>query len=63
MTKNDEAIYQRLVTKMFSEQIGSMVEVYSDNLLSRVSKAAEHLKHLKEAFDVLWKYNMKLNPA
>lgn len=39
------------------------MEVYVDDMLVKSSKAMNHVDNLREAFDVLCKYNMKLNPA
>ena len=61
--KNTGAIYQRLVNRMFSHQIGRNVEVYIDDMLVKSKDKANHLNDLKETFSTLSKYNMKLNPA
>jgi len=61
--KNVRAIYQRLVNRMFSLQIGRNVEVYVDDMLVKSKDEANHLDDLKETFSTLHKYNMKLNPA
>nr|XP_023871640.1 uncharacterized protein LOC111984244 [Quercus suber] len=61
--KNARATYQRLVNQMFSRQIGQNMEVYVDHMLVKSRKAEQHLDDLKEAFDVLTKYQMRLNPA
>ena len=61
--KNAGASYQRLVNKMFAEQQGKTVEVYIDDMLVKSLKATDHIQHLRQCFDVLNKYNMKLNPA
>ena len=47
---------------MFAQQIGRNVEVHVDNMLVKSSCEDEHLSDLREAFDTLWAYNMKLNP-
>ncbi|XP_016648291.1 PREDICTED: uncharacterized protein LOC103326881 [Prunus mume] len=60
--KNAEATYQRLVNKMFKEQIGKSMEVYVDDMLVKASKRADHIENLAETFSLLQKYNMKLNP-
>ncbi|KAK0601660.1 hypothetical protein LWI29_026175 [Acer saccharum] len=60
--KNAGATYQRLVNKMFARQIGRNMEVYVDDMLKRVT-ADRHADDLRETFDVLVKYGMKLNPA
>uniref|UniRef100_A0A2N9HJY0 RNA-directed DNA polymerase n=1 Tax=Fagus sylvatica TaxID=28930 RepID=A0A2N9HJY0_FAGSY len=61
--KNAGATYQRLVNKMFHDQIGRNVEVYVDDMLVKSKKDDDHLADLKETFQALRRYNMKLNPA
>jgi hypothetical protein len=60
--KNAGATYQRLVNKMFSDQIGRNVEVYVDDMLVKSRKAISHLVDLEETFNTLRRYQMKLNP-
>ncbi|KAL5736657.1 hypothetical protein ACOSQ2_031445 [Xanthoceras sorbifolium] len=59
---NAGATYQRLVNMMFTDQIGKMMEMYVDNMLVKSIKATNHIKHLEEMFQVLKRYQMKLNP-
>ena len=61
--KNIGATYQRLVNRMFSHQIGRNVEVYVDDMLVKSKDKANHLDDLKETFNTLRNYNMKLNHA
>ena len=61
--KNARATYQRLVNRMFFHQIGRNVEVYVDDMLVKRKDEANHLDDLKETFNILCKYNMKLNPT
>ncbi|KAK0586173.1 hypothetical protein LWI29_002178 [Acer saccharum] len=61
--KNAGATYQRLVNKMFARQIGRNMEVYVDDMLTKSITADKHANDLRETFDVLVKYGMKLNPA
>ncbi|KAK0603302.1 hypothetical protein LWI29_003521 [Acer saccharum] len=61
--KNAGATYQRLVNKMFARQIGRNMEVYVDDMLTKSITADKHTDDLKETFDVLVRYGMKLNPA
>ena len=61
--KNAGATYQRLVNKMFADYLGDTMEVYIDDLLIKSLHADQHLDHLCQAFEVLQKYNMKLNPT
>lgn len=48
---------------MFNKQIRRNVKVYIDDMLVKSKMTKEHLDDLKETFDTLWKYKMKLNPA
>ena len=61
--KNAGATYQRLVNYIFQDLIGKSMEVYVDNLLVKSREAGDHLRHLSDAFAVLRKFQMKLNPA
>uniref|UniRef100_A0A2N9FDC4 Uncharacterized protein n=1 Tax=Fagus sylvatica TaxID=28930 RepID=A0A2N9FDC4_FAGSY len=60
--KNAGATYQRLVNKMFHDQIERNVEVYVDDMLVKSKENEDHLTDLKETFQALRTYNMKLNP-
>jgi hypothetical protein len=61
--KNVGATYQRLVNKMFQDQIGRNIEVYVDDMLVKSTEATGHIADLKETFNTLRRYKMKLNPA
>ena len=60
--KNAGATYQQLVNKMFHNQIGRNVEVYVNDMLVKSKENEDHLIDLKETFQALRTYNMKLNP-
>ena len=60
--KNAGAMYQRLMNKMFAHQIVRNVYVYMDDMLVKIRWEDDHLDDLKETFDTLCSYNMKLNP-
>ena len=60
--KNAGAMYQRLMNKMFAHQIGRNVQVYVDDMLVKSIREDDHLDDLKETFNTLRSYNMKLNP-
>ena len=55
-------MYQRLVNKMFIWQIGQNVEVYVDDMLVKTKEKDHHLDDLRETFETLRLYRMKLNP-
>ncbi|XP_022893944.1 uncharacterized protein LOC111408413 [Olea europaea var. sylvestris] len=61
--KNAGATYQRLVNRMFAEQLKKSMEVYIDDMLVKSLIAKQQIDHLKQSFEVLKKYNMKLNPS
>ena len=54
--KNAGATHQRLVNKMFSEQIGRNMEVYVDDMLVKSKEELTHLDDLKETFATLRQY-------
>ena len=59
--KNVGMTYQRLMNKMFANQIRRNVQVYVDNMLVKSRRKEDHLKDLEETFGTLRSYNMKLN--
>ncbi|KAL5563407.1 hypothetical protein UlMin_033154 [Ulmus minor] len=61
--KNAGATYQRLVNKMFKDQIGKTMEIYVDDMLVKSLKTEEHIQNLRETFEILRRYKMKLNPS
>ncbi|XP_021817131.1 uncharacterized protein LOC110759386 [Prunus avium] len=61
--KNAGATYQRLVNRIFAEQIGSTMEVYVDDMLVKSRTAGEHLENLSLMFGILKAYRMRLNPT
>ena len=60
--KNARATYQRLVNHIFSKQVRRNMKVYVDNMLVKIKKAESHLDVLREIFDTLRKYQIRLNP-
>ena len=51
--KNAGATYQRMVTKMFKEQIGKTIEIYIDNMVVKSKSLQNHLEDLTETFRTL----------
>ena len=47
---------------MFRPLLGSMMEVYIDDMLVKSKQRPDHAAHLQQTFDLLRKYGMKLNP-
>ena len=61
--KNAGATYQRLVTKMFQDQLGKTVEVYIDDMVVKSPKSENHLADLSHVFEVLKKFKLRLNAS
>ncbi|XP_043812456.1 uncharacterized protein LOC122723651 [Manihot esculenta] len=61
--KNARATYQRLMNKIFKDQISRNVEVYVDDMVVKSPTFQQHLTDLREVFEVLEQYRMRLNPA
>ena len=51
------------MNKMFAHQIGRNVQAYVDNMLVKSRREDDHLNDLKETFNNICSYNMKLNPS
>jgi len=61
--KNAGATHQRLVNKMFRDQISRNVELYIDDMLVKSTQTNCHIADLRETFNMLRRYKMKLNPT
>ena len=60
--KNVGATYQSLVTKIFQLLLGNTMEAYINDILVKSKEHFDHAKHLDKAFELLQRYDMKLNP-
>jgi hypothetical protein len=60
--KNAGATYQRLVNRMFCNELGKTMEAYVDDMLVKSIKSNDHIDDLSRCFDILRVYGMKLNP-
>ncbi|CAL1387108.1 unnamed protein product [Linum trigynum] len=60
--KNAGATYQRMVDRVFARQLGRNVEAYVDDILIKSAETHAHLEDLRETFDTLRGYNLRLNP-
>ncbi|XP_011083378.1 uncharacterized protein LOC105165921 [Sesamum indicum] len=60
--KNAGATYQRFVNKMFGDLLGKSIEVYVDDMLVKSKRSQDHIEDLAQAFSIMRKYSMKLNP-
>ena len=60
--RNAGATYQRLVNGMFKDLIQKSIEVYVDDMLVKSKMVGDHIEDMKQMFNILQKYRMKLNP-
>ncbi|GAU43325.1 hypothetical protein TSUD_390240 [Trifolium subterraneum] len=60
--KNAGATYQRMMNKVFHDEIGDMLEVYMDDMIVKSEEEIDHTVHLKRVFDQARKFNMRFNP-
>lgn len=61
--KNVGATYQRLMDKVFHQQIGKNIEVYVEDMVVRSRSVREHVKDLAEVFGQVQRYGMRLTPT
>lgn len=59
--KNVRAIYQKLVNKVFKDQISRNTEVYINDMLVKSIQEVNYIKDLEEASNTLRQHCMKLN--
>jgi len=57
---NAPATFQRLMNKVFKEEIGQFVAVYLDDIIIFSSTFEEHLRHLEHIFEKLKEAGLKL---
>jgi len=60
--KNVVATYQRLMDRMFREQIEKTMEVYVNDIIVKSDSVEQHAKDLAKVFQQIRKYDMRLNP-
>nr|KYP64492.1 Transposon Ty3-I Gag-Pol polyprotein [Cajanus cajan] len=56
--KNRRATYQRLMDKVFHQQIGRNMEVYVDDMVVKTTSAEDHTADLAEVFSQIMRHNM-----
>ena len=60
--KNTGEIYQRAMVALFYDMIHHEIEDYVDDMIDRSQTEEEHLNHLKQLFERLQRYKLRLNP-
>jgi hypothetical protein len=61
--KNAGATYQRMVTKMFKDQIGKTIEIYINDMVIKSKSLQNHLENLTETFRTLRLHKLRLNAS
>jgi hypothetical protein len=61
--KNAGATYQRMMQNCLRSQIGHNIQVYIDDVVITTRKEEALFNDLKETFDNLDRYKLKLNPT
>jgi len=59
--RNAGATFQRLVDKVFKNEIGMTIEVYVDYMVVKSTKEEDHQNNLNKVFDFLRRHDIKLN--
>lgn len=61
--KNVGSTYQRMMTRMFEQQLGRNIEIYIDDMVVKRKIIAKHVKDLESTFEVLREYKLRLNAS
>ena len=61
--KNAGSTYQRMMTRMFEQQMGKTVEVYIYDMVVKRKLVADHIRDLGDVFQILRKYKLRLNAS
>src|SRR3954464_8286096 len=60
--KNAGATYQRAMNSMFHDFIDKFMQVYIDDIVIKSNSENGHLDHLRQSFERMRKYGLKMNP-
>ncbi|KAJ3696801.1 hypothetical protein LUZ61_000506 [Rhynchospora tenuis] len=60
--KNAGAEYQRMVSKVFKEELGEIMEAYIDDMVVKSCTGPNHVAHLEKVFAKMRQVGMRLNP-
>ena len=61
--KNAGSTYQRMITKIFEQQLGKNVEVYIDDMVVKSKLVSEHFADLTSIFEILREHKLRLNAS
>ena len=60
--KNTGATYQRMMNKVFRNEIGDMLEVYMDDMIVKSREDTDRAAHLRKVFAQAMQCRMRFNP-
>ncbi|KAJ3684765.1 hypothetical protein LUZ61_013929 [Rhynchospora tenuis] len=60
--KNAGAEYQKMVSKVFKEELGEIMEAYIDDMVVKSCNGPDHVSHLERVFAKMRQVGMRLNP-
>jgi len=61
--QNAGSTYQRMMTRMFEQQMGKSIEVYIENMVVKSKLVLDHVRDLGDVFRTLRKYRLCLNTS
>jgi hypothetical protein len=61
--KNAGGTYQRMMQNCLGSQIGQNIQVYIDNMVITIRKEESLITDLRQTFDNLDRFKLKLNPT
>ena len=61
--KNAGSTYQRMMTRMFEPQLGRSIEVYIDDMVVKSKVVFEHVRDLRDIFEILRRHKLRLNAS
>ncbi|KAJ3701189.1 hypothetical protein LUZ61_004894 [Rhynchospora tenuis] len=59
--KNAGAEYQKMVSKVFKEELGEIMEAYIDDMVVKSGTGSDHVAHLERVFAKMRQVGMRLN--
>ena len=59
--KTTGATYQRMMTRMFRDEMGRTVKVYIDDMVVKSKQEVWHVEDLQGVFEVLRQHRLRLN--
>ena len=60
--KNAEATYQRIMSCIFEPLLAKTMKACIDDMLVKSKSRGDHLAHLREAFQLIRRHRLQLNP-